>query len=373
MRIRFWGTRGSLPTPGAATARYGGNTSCVEVGGARADHVIVLDGGSGVRELGVNLPPTVARVDLLLTHLHMDHIIGLGFFDAFFRPGLEVHLWGPSSTTLSLHERLTRYMSPPLFPVRLRDLPCRLSLHDVPLGAFELPGVEVTTALVCHPGPTVGYRLDDGRGTIAYLPDHEPALGAPDFPGLREWTSGYDLAAGVDVLIHDAQYEADEYEAHVGWGHSALPTRSRSPSSPVSVTWFRSTTTHGTATTSSMRCTARSPVESPASRSRPPARVRSSTSTASSALDEASDGGFEHADEHVGEVVHERGFVELGGTGCDSIARARSAIATVMSMIISTTRSRRTAGATSGGRSSRMPRISTQVRPGAGRQPHATC
>ena len=223
MNIRFWGTRGSLPTPGAATARYGGNTSCVEVGGARADHVIVLDAGSGVRELGVALPSTVARVDVLLTHLHMDHIIGLGFFDALHRPGLEVHLWGPSSTTMSLRERLTRYLSPPLFPVRLRDLPCRLTLHDLPLGAFELPGVQVTTALVCHPGPTVGYRLDDGRGAIAYLPDHEPALGAREFPDLREWTSGYDLAAGVDVLIHDAQYEAAEYEEHVGWGHSALP------------------------------------------------------------------------------------------------------------------------------------------------------
>ena len=223
MRVRFWGTRGSLPTPGAATARYGGNTSCVEVGGARADHVIVLDAGSGVRDLGDALPPTVVRVDVLLTHLHMDHIIGLGFFDALQRAGLEVHLWGPSSTTMSLRERLTRYLSPPLFPVRLRDLPCRLTLHDLSLGGFELPGVQVTTALVCHPGPTVGYRLDDGRGAIAYLPDHEPALGAREFPDLREWTSGYDLAAGVDVLIHDAQYEAGEYDEHVGWGHSALP------------------------------------------------------------------------------------------------------------------------------------------------------
>jgi phosphoribosyl 1,2-cyclic phosphodiesterase len=223
MRIRFWGTRGSLPTPGPVTARYGGNTSCVEVAGARADHVIVLDAGSGIRELGVTLSPTVARVDLLLTHLHMDHIIGLGFFDALFRPGLEVHVWGPSSTTMSLHERLTRYLSPPLFPVRLRDLPCQLNLHDVRLGAFELPDVQVTAALVCHPGPTVGYRLNDGRSAIAYLPDHEPALGAREFPGSPEWTSGYDLAAGVDVLIHDAQYDAAEYEAHVGWGHSALP------------------------------------------------------------------------------------------------------------------------------------------------------
>jgi phosphoribosyl 1,2-cyclic phosphodiesterase len=212
-----------LPTPGPATARYGGNTSCVEVTGERTDHVIVLDAGSGIRELGAVLPATVTRIDLLLTHLHMDHIIGLGFFGPLFRPDLEVHFWGPSSTTMSLHERLTRYLSPPLFPVRLRDLPCRLTLHDVPLGTFELPGMQVKTALVCHPGPTVGYRLDDGRGTIAYLPDHEPALGALHFPEPREWMSGYELAAGVDLLIHDAQYEAAEYDSHVGWGHSALP------------------------------------------------------------------------------------------------------------------------------------------------------
>jgi phosphoribosyl 1,2-cyclic phosphodiesterase len=223
VRIRFWGTRGSLPTPGRATARYGGNTSCVEVRGGRADHVIVLDAGSGIRELGGALPSSVARVDVLLTHLHMDHIIGLGFFEPLFRPELEVHLWGPSSTTMSLHERLTRYLSPPLFPVRLRDLPSRLTLHDVPLGDFEIPGVEVRSALICHPGPTVGYRLDDGRSTVAYLSDHEPALGARDFPDRPEWTSGYQLAAGADVLVHDAQYEADEYDAHVGWGHSALP------------------------------------------------------------------------------------------------------------------------------------------------------
>jgi ribonuclease BN (tRNA processing enzyme) len=104
----------------------------------------------------------------------------------------------------------------------LRDLPCALTLHDVPLGTFELPGLEVRAALVCHPGPTVGYRLTDSRGTLAYISDHEPALGVRRFPESPRWTSGYDLAAGADLLIHDAQYADEDYEAHVGWGHSSL-------------------------------------------------------------------------------------------------------------------------------------------------------
>jgi ribonuclease BN (tRNA processing enzyme) len=95
-------------------------------------------------------------------------------------------------------------------------------LHDVPLGTFTLPGLTVTTALVCHPGPTVGYRLHDGRTTVAYIPDHEPALGVRHFPEAPQWTSGHALAAGVDLLVHDAQFEAHEYAAHRGWGHSAL-------------------------------------------------------------------------------------------------------------------------------------------------------
>jgi phosphoribosyl 1,2-cyclic phosphodiesterase len=221
LKVTLLGTRGSLPAPGPDTSRYGGNTSCVEVR-TTPDSLLVLDAGTGIRRLG-EPDPTLARVDVLLTHLHMDHIVGLGFFRALFRPDLEVHIWGPPSTTQDLHARLTRYLSPPLFPVRLRDLPCRLSLHDAPRrGTVELPGVSVTADLVCHPGPTMGYRLTSNGATLAYLSDHEPALGATAFPRSPNWTSGYDLAAGADVLIHDAQYSEDEYAARVGWGHSSV-------------------------------------------------------------------------------------------------------------------------------------------------------
>ena len=123
-----------------------------------------------------------------------------------------------------LRERLTRYLSPPFSPVRLRDLPSRPTLHDVPFGSFDIGGLTITADLICHPGPTVGYRITEDATAVAYLPDHEPALGAPDFPGEPDWTSGFSLAAGVNLLIHDAQYSDAEYDEHVGWGGGqALP------------------------------------------------------------------------------------------------------------------------------------------------------
>ncbi len=221
MRVTLWGTRGSLPSPGPENARYGGNTSCVEVRGADGS-LLVLDAGSGMRRLGDSLEPELKRLDILLTHLHTDHIQGLGFFDALERSGLVAHIWGPPSTTLDLGARLTRYLSPPLFPVRLRDLPSSISLHDTPFGDFEIGPFKITAALVCHPGPTVGYRIEEDGASLAFLPDHEPALGAESFAVDPVWTSGYDLAKGVDLLIHDAQYSASEYAQHVGWGHSSI-------------------------------------------------------------------------------------------------------------------------------------------------------
>lgn len=220
MEIRFWGTRGSLATPGPETARYGGNTSCVEVR-AGDGTVLVLDAGTGIRRLGAGLPADIERVDLLLSHLHLDHILGLGFFAPLYRSEMEVHIWGPASPSLGLRERLSRYLGPPLFPVHLRDLPCALFLHEMP-GAASIGSFNVISDLVCHPGPTLGYRITGPGGVLAYLPDHEPALGAQRFPMGPDWTSGYDLAAQANVLIHDAQFTAEEYQKCVGWGHSSL-------------------------------------------------------------------------------------------------------------------------------------------------------
>jgi phosphoribosyl 1,2-cyclic phosphodiesterase len=221
LNVTLWGTRGSLATPGYQTERYGGNTACVEVRGSNGG-LLVLDAGTGIRPLGMSVGLETTRVDIMLTHLHMDHIQGLGFFGPLYTPDLEVHVWGPPSTTLHLRERLARYLSPPLFPVRIRDLPCSLTLHDVPLGAFEIDEFVLSADLVCHPDPTLGYRITNGGAAMAYLADHEPALGAQRFPEEADWTSGFALAAGADLLIHDAQYTDDEYRSHTGWGHSSI-------------------------------------------------------------------------------------------------------------------------------------------------------
>jgi len=222
MHVTLWGTRGSLATPGPQTERYGGNTSCVELRSTEGE-LLILDAGTGIRPLGATLAANAERVDILLTHLHMDHVQGLGFFPPLYVPNFEVHVWGPPSTTLDLRDRLSRYLSPPLFPVQMRDLPCRLTLHNAPLEEFEIGALRVQASLVCHPGPTVGYRISQNGKTVAYLPDHEPALGCRRFPARPDWTSGFELAQGADLLIHDSQYTPQEYAEHVGWGHSSLP------------------------------------------------------------------------------------------------------------------------------------------------------
>lgn len=220
MKVTFWGTRGSLASPGPETVRYGGNTACVEIRDSSGG-LIVLDAGTGIRRLGATLADA-RTVHLFLTHLHLDHLQGLGFFAPLFRPEVEVHIWGPPSPRTDLATRLNRYLSPPLFPVRLKELASRVTLHAAPMQPIMVGRVEVVAEPIIHPGPTVGYRLSEGDRAVAYLPDHEPALGVRRFPEAPEWTSGHGLAQGVDLLIHDAQYTADERSSRIGWGHSSL-------------------------------------------------------------------------------------------------------------------------------------------------------
>ncbi len=201
--------------------RFGGNTSCVEVelrSGAR----LILDAGTGIRALGAAMAPDTLQINILLTHLHLDHIQGLMFFAPCFRADAHIRVWGPSSPQASLEHRIARYISAPLSPVEVRELPCDVSFLDTPVAEWELGGATIQAAPVTHRGPTLGYRITDGDTTLAYIPDHEPGLGEAIDLVEEEWISGIGLARNADLLIHDCQYTDREYPSHVGWGHSKI-------------------------------------------------------------------------------------------------------------------------------------------------------
>jgi phosphoribosyl 1,2-cyclic phosphodiesterase len=184
--------------------------------------LLVLDAGTGLRNLGQTLPPDLQEIHILLTHLHMDHIQGLPFFAPLRRKGMKVHIWGPASTTISLSARLQKYLSPPLFPVSIHELAASLHFHELPAHVIEIGEFSIKAQLIIHPNPTIGYRVQSAGVAITYLPDHEPALGGRTFPHDKSWVSGYQLAEGADLLIHDTQYTEQEYQDRVGFGHSSV-------------------------------------------------------------------------------------------------------------------------------------------------------
>jgi phosphoribosyl 1,2-cyclic phosphodiesterase len=221
VRVKVWGARGSIPSPGPETTLFGGNTSCVEVTLSDGT-LIVLDAGTGLRNLGLCLTGAGRRVDILLTHLHLDHIQGLMFFAPAFRPDYELVVWGPEAPDAPLLDRIARYISAPLAPLEVRELPCAVSFHEAPHAEWRIGPATVRAASVTHRGPTLGYRISEGDTTLCYIPDHEPALaGDLDTIG-SEWISGVELASGATLLLHDCQYSDEEYPSHVGWGHSSL-------------------------------------------------------------------------------------------------------------------------------------------------------
>jgi phosphoribosyl 1,2-cyclic phosphodiesterase len=221
VQVKIWGCRGSVPTPGPDTVEYGGNTSCVEVV-LDGDAALVLDAGTGIRELGFDLVRRGTRqIHVFLTHLHLDHLEGLRFFAPLWNKGVTLEVWGPRSPVLGLRERVLRAFSPPLFPVDFRDVPARVEFHDLPGKPWQAHGVSLYSDLVLHPGPTLGYRVETGTSSLAYLPDHEPALAGIEGRS-PDWISGGALAAGTDFVLHDAQYLDEEYDAKIGWGHSSV-------------------------------------------------------------------------------------------------------------------------------------------------------
>jgi phosphoribosyl 1,2-cyclic phosphodiesterase len=236
-QVKFWGVRGSIPTPGPTTVKYGGNTSCVEV---RADgEIIILDGGTGLRALGRHL---VSEFDhrplsltLLLTHTHWDHIQGLPFFRPLYEPKNRLRILGYEGARHGLENVLTSQMETPFFPIGFRQVPANVEIQELSEMHFEIGKVHVKACLANHPGICVGYRLFTSSGSVAFFPDNEPHYGhshAPPVAGAGETTmvelarnedhKMTEFVRGCDVLIMDAQYEREEYNSHRGWGHACL-------------------------------------------------------------------------------------------------------------------------------------------------------
>jgi ribonuclease BN (tRNA processing enzyme) len=200
--------------------RYGGNTSSVQLLFDSGEQLL-LDSGTGIRTLGLSLAAS-PHVNILLTHLHLDHIQGLMFFPPCFRADAEITIWGPASPEALLEDRIARYISAPLSPVEVRELPCSVSFRDTPPSEWRIGSATVVCEAVNHRGPTLGFRVTEGDTTVCYIPDHEPVLGTELASVDPEWISGFDLARDADLLIHDCQYTDEEYPDHVGWGHSGM-------------------------------------------------------------------------------------------------------------------------------------------------------
>lgn len=227
-RLKLWGTRGSIPTPGPGTIRYGGNTPCVSLEpiGGECTAILVLDAGTGIRPLGNDLtarPCGMIEVDLLISHTHWDHIQGLPFFTPLFRGENAVRIWGPKQGDVDLENILRNQMHPVVFPVPLDGLAAHLSVAHIESQVVEIGAFTVHSMRMRHPGETLGYRIAplSGGASVAYVTDNELGHGGSyDVP--PTWREEFvRFLQGVEVLIHDAMFTPDELEQYRGWGHSS--------------------------------------------------------------------------------------------------------------------------------------------------------
>jgi phosphoribosyl 1,2-cyclic phosphodiesterase len=225
MKIRFWGVRGSLASPGIQTTRYGGNTSCVEV--SHRGHSLILDAGTGLSQLGHKLilaqKKSRSVINLFLTHYHFDHICGLPFFRPVYKKKNLLNIVGPGPSAHDVKKVFKKFFSADFFPVTFSSLPAKITYASFKKKPHKVGPFTVDSFRLNHPSSTLGYRITDGKTSVAYLCDHEPIdycnhLNAKDKihyqNKLTEWLSD------IDVLITDSHYFNHEYPSHKGWGHS---------------------------------------------------------------------------------------------------------------------------------------------------------
>lgn len=229
LRIKFWGVRGSVPTPGSGTVQYGGNTSCVEV--RAGEQILILDAGTGLRLLGRELLAEFGErpldLTLLLTHTHWDHIQGLPFFSPVYQPRNRLRILGHEGARLGLEAILSHQMDSHFFPVGLRDVPANIFVEEYDKMDFCLGPVRVQACRAQHPGICVGYRLTMAGRSLAFFPDNElshstSALTPPSGVASSQNEKVRGFLSGTDVLIMDTQYDCDEYQQHIGWGHGCV-------------------------------------------------------------------------------------------------------------------------------------------------------
>lgn len=231
LTVRFWGVRGSIPTPGPETVEYGGNTSCVEL--RCGPERLILDAGSGLRRLGLELARELAgqplAANLLLSHTHWDHIQGLPFFRPAYDRANRVHILGAPGTRAKIETALRAQMDPIEFPVPLQFLAGIAAIDEFASSATTLGAFGVRTLGLNHPGGCTGFRIEAAGRTVAYLPDHEPyrlaiESGDPAVAARAKQAENdlVDFLAGCDLLILDSQYDRADYPSHVGWGHGCL-------------------------------------------------------------------------------------------------------------------------------------------------------
>ncbi|MCX6121469.1 MAG: MBL fold metallo-hydrolase [Ignavibacteriales bacterium] len=232
MKIQFWGTRGSIPSPGKSTVKYGGNTSCVEV--RVREHILIFDAGTGIRDLGnqllneFKLEPVTLH--LFISHTHWDHIQGFPFFMPAYNKNFQINVYGPPARYKSLNELFKSQMESEYFPVPLGGLNAQIVMQEV-RGPFRIGDLQITPFYLNHPAITFAYKIFDGKKTFVYATDNEPYRYTHRAPRKNPLAAQYgaeldqkfiDFISEADFIVSEGQYTLEEYRSKIGWGHSPI-------------------------------------------------------------------------------------------------------------------------------------------------------